>query len=455
VQIRAIRVSHPLIGAEKVNLFLGPVINGQMKTRAEKALWRIKLGCLCWFMIAAAWGSSREGSRTDINPALLYYQAFLLAPEPMSEMDQDYLQSREGAMQKLPQRYEAIFHGYDNEFQLVRQAARAKVACDWGIDLTAGSETLLPQLARAKAVMQATRLRVMWELDHDRQAEARDDLLAAFRLARHVPQNELLISVLVQTASEALNCATVAENFGRFNPETLKELADGIDAIPRVSVARCVAAEKEFGQNWLRLEIERLRKEYPGNDAKVMEGIHAALQKAQSELGTETNTWDKLSKAAGGTSDGLLKLAQQASFADRIAAVLALPHGEYETQLERLKAEVAKSPNPLVPEGLRQFDRARQREFRGQVYLAMVRAAVEYRLHGEVAFQKVQDPWAKGPFAFRRFTFEGVDRGFELKSAYKGQGFEEAMIFVEKQGPAFAVNGVPGHVGKSRPSAKK
>src|SRR5262249_44748341 len=163
--------------------------------------------------------------------------------EPMSEADQDYWYSREATAQKLPQRYDAIFHGYDNEFQMVRQAARAKVPCDWGIDLTPGIETLLPQLARTKAVMQATRLRVAWDLDHDRQAEARDDLLAAFALARNIPQNELLISVLVQIASEAINCATVAEYFGGFSPETLKELADGIDAIPRVSVARCVAAE--------------------------------------------------------------------------------------------------------------------------------------------------------------------------------------------------------------------
>jgi hypothetical protein len=84
-----------------------------------------------------------------------------------------------------------------------------------------------------------------------------------------------------------------------------------------------------------------------------------------------------------------------------------------------------------------------------------VQAAVEYKLNGEAGLRKVQDPWANGPFAFRRFIFEGVDRGFELKSAYKGQGFEDTMIFVEKQGPAFSVNGVPGHVGKSRPAARK
>jgi len=34
-----------------------------------------------------------------------------------------------------------------------------------------------------------------------------------------------------------------------------------------------------------------------------------------------------------------------------------------------------------------------------------------------------------------------VDRGFELKSAYAGRGFREVLIFVEKDGPPFLVNG--------------
>src|SRR5690349_6707332 len=94
------------------------------KGELRKKLMKIRLGCLCWFIMgAAAWAGGHEGSRTNINPALLYYQGFLLAPEPMSEADSDYLHSREGAMQKVPERYEALFHGYDNEFQLIRQAA--------------------------------------------------------------------------------------------------------------------------------------------------------------------------------------------------------------------------------------------------------------------------------------------------------------------------------------------
>jgi len=83
----------------------------------------------------------------------------------------------------------------------------------------------------------------------------------------------------------------------------------------------------------------------------------------------------------------------------------------------------------------------RPREFRAQAQLAMVHAAVEYKLHGEAGLKRVMDPFGNGPFGFRRFVFKGVDRGFELKSAYAGADAPFGMIFVEKQGPAFQITG--------------
>jgi hypothetical protein len=53
----------------------------------------------------------------------------------------------------------------------------------------------------------------------------------------------------------------------------------------------------------------------------------------------------------------------------------------------------------------------------------------------------VADPCGQGPFAFRRFVFQGVERGFELRSASKTLGNEGALIFVEKEGPPVRVNG--------------
>jgi hypothetical protein len=81
---------------------------------------------------------------------------------------------------------------------------------------------------------------------------------------------------------------------------------------------------------------------------------------------------------------------------------------------------------------------------------ALVRAATEYKLHGEEGLRSVTDPFGSGPLALRRFVFEGVDRGFELKSAYKGRDSNEALIFVEKAGPPFRVDGKALEKGTSR-----
>jgi hypothetical protein len=71
----------------------------------------------------------------------------------------------------------------------------------------------------------------------------------------------------------------------------------------------------------------------------------------------------------------------------------------------------------------------------------MVQAAIEYKLRGNEGFQSVVDPLGDGPFEFQRFTFESVDRGFQLKSAYSGRGFPETLIFVEKEGTPFYIIG--------------
>jgi hypothetical protein len=109
--------------------------------------------------------------------------------------------------------------------------------------------------------------------------------------------------------------------------------------------------------------------------------------------------------------------------------------------MKPFQGEIEKSPNPFVRETFPGLPKARAKEFRIQVVLAMVRAAVEYRLHGEPGLQSVTDPCGQGPFGFDRFVFQEVDRGFELKSAFDAGDFKQVLIFVEKEGPPFRVDG--------------
>src|SRR5690242_18009977 len=106
-----------------------------MKTKS------ILLGTL---IAGATLGGQSQQLRTDINPALLYYQGFLVAPDPMAKADMDYLGSKKGREQKWPDRFGPLLASYDNEMDFVRQAGYAKAPCDWGIDVSRGPETRLP-----------------------------------------------------------------------------------------------------------------------------------------------------------------------------------------------------------------------------------------------------------------------------------------------------------------------
>jgi len=380
-----------------------------------------------------------------------------VAPD-LSQADRDYLFTTEWRGQKLPERFGELVARYDNEFKLVRQAAQATVPCDWGIDMSPGPATLLPHLARIKAIAQAARLRAMWDLQQGRPAEARDDLLAAFALGRNSARDGVLISALVQIAVENIVCSTVAENLHQLPQEILKQLADGFAAAPpRGTMAACIPMEKSSFLGWLTDKILELQKENPGNDATVMAGIRELIASAGFEgtdegqpIQARPNFWEQVTKAAEGTSEGVVKLLRDEELLyERLAEIMALPQPEYDSQAKQFSAEIQKSTNPFqkstnpfVSLTFPAFEKARQREFAILVELAMVRAAVAYKLHGEPGLKSVTDPCGQGPFGFERFVSEGVDRGFELRSAYAGRGFPEVLIFVENDGPPFYVNGV-------------
>src|SRR5437899_5842299 len=99
---------------------------------------RLKSLSLSLLLITAAVASGgSESFRTDINPALRYYQAYLVSPD-LSQADRDYLFNREWRGQILPDRFAELLAKYDKEFSQFRAAAQATAPCDWGIDMSPG-----------------------------------------------------------------------------------------------------------------------------------------------------------------------------------------------------------------------------------------------------------------------------------------------------------------------------
>jgi hypothetical protein len=420
----------------------------QNREHLMKIIKLILLSLAVW--LAAATGVRAQDYRTDINPALLYYKSFLLAPD-WSPAERDYLFNTNWQGKKLPEHFGQLMSNYDRQFGAIRQAAHATEPCDWGIDWSAGPGTLLPQLARCKQAAITAQLRVPWELQNGNEADACGDLVATVTLARNSSRDGSIIAALVQIAIENIVCSTVAENYYQISPEGMKQIADGFDAAPaRGTLAAAFANEKSLSREWLVNKILALQQEHPGDDAKVMAALGELFQGETTDDG-KTDLWTEISRKVGGTSDGLLKTVRdEFPLYDKLAAVSALPEPQYEVQIKQFAAEVQSAANPLFSMAFSPVTQTRPREFRAQANLAMVRAATEYKLHGEDGLKSVMDPFGNGPFRYERFVFKGVDRGFKLTSAYAGGSFPAALIFVEKEGPPFLCYGV--HIGQPSPA---
>jgi len=399
------------------------------------------------FLLPAAFAfaapvATAQPYRTDINPALTYYQAFNAAPD-QSQEDRDYLLTNIWQGQKLPDRVGKLLSGYDNEFRLLRMAAQSTVACDWGIDWGAGPETLLTHLAPAKKAAQVASLRVMWDLQQNEETNACADLLAALVLGRNISTDRSLIGVLVQFAIEKIVYFTIAETFNHLSPEALTQIAQGLNGPPPRGTVADAGPTENYLKYWFTNRIAELQTANPGNDAKVMEGFHSIWDSFTRGDGSDSNyRWPQIEAASGGTSDGVMKLFGDLNgMYSRLISIESLPRGQYEEEAEVFLKEVDKSPNPLIRELFPAWRKCRSKEFGAIADLAMVQAAIQYKLHGQAGFNSVTNPIGQGPFSFQRFTFNGADRGFELNADYNGSGFPEVFIFQETDGPPFVVFG--------------
>jgi hypothetical protein len=359
----------------------------------------------------------------------------------LSDADRDYIFTNQWRGQELPDRLGQLLATYDNTFELARQAAHSTVPCDWGIDWSKGPKTLLPHLSRIKSIAQTARLRVMWDLQQGRQTDARDDLLAAVVLGRNGATDGSLISTLVEIAVERIACQAVAENFSRFSSDTLQQIADGLNGPPaRSTIASCMPRETAGFPEWIVSRLQELQKEYPGDDAKALENISDVFTES-GDASPATNRWPEMVAASGGTTAGMIKLVKDLQpLYSRLTEIEALPFPQYEPQMQQFSADLERSTNPFAKELLPALEKCRPKEFTILAELAMVQAAVAYKLHGPTALQSVTDPCGQGPFTYQRFVFDGVDRGFEFSSPYAGAGYQAVLIFVETDGPPFVVD---------------
>lgn len=413
-----------------------------MKTLSPRFLvWLLLL------LLASSRSDAADRFRTDINPALLYWQAWAEAPT-LSDSDQGYLFTNDWRGHKLDQKFGDLIGRYDVAFKLLYRASKSKVACEWGYDLTDGPEALLPGLAKAKVLAQAARLRGLWRLQIGDQDSAIGDLASAFAQGRRLAEDRILISALVQYAIENICINAIAENYHRFSLASLDRFSASIAAgPPSGSVAACIPTEKTSLHGWLLRRIEELGQEST-DPAQVVEKSRELLKLLMDSPGErDPAKADRIIVAAGATVPGIIRyVGELAPMYDELQTLMQTPFPEAQTRIKTFDSRVRAHPNLLVQEMFSAMGNCRRKEFTAEVKRSMLQAAIEQRRGGDAAREQVKDPMSQQPFAYQRFLFDGADRGFELKSAFILPGFNGRMVFVDKDGPAFQIVG--DHIGK-------
>jgi hypothetical protein len=361
--------------------------------------------------VAAGIGSAAPAGqltpRTDINPAVLYWQAFSLYPDLPVEV-------RKGLMPdpRLPAAdAKEQLKKFDPMVEYLRRATRMKVPCDWGIDLADGPATLMPNLVKIRQASQAVLLRAHYALEEERDREAMDELGAVLVLGRNTGAGGTLVSAMLAIGVEDTVNRFVAENFNRFSPQALQSFLKEVDAAPpRPTIKHAMSIEKTAFWEWFIVKLEALRATPSQDNAQAVRDL------LTSGLGSIPEV-DRIIEKAGNTPDQLIAYFREVEpIYDAIEKAADAVPAQLEREANTMRQLTEGSSNQIAQVIFPNVARARRNELGAVVHSAMLRAAITLRLEGEEAFQKLRDPFGNGPFTLRRLPADSSVPGFELDS---------------------------------------
>jgi hypothetical protein len=352
--------------------------------------------------------------RTDINPALLYWQAFSIYPVLTNAEAKLLIEPNAGSSEERAR----LAARFDNSFKLIGRAAQSTAPCDWGVDLADGPEAFVPNVAKIRTGANAALLRAQVALAEGRDEDAVRNLLSIVAMARHTAVQGTLVQAMIQVAIEDMAYKFAAANIGKFDAAALSTLERQLASAPgRKSVADAMQFEKQCFFEWFVKQIEEIRAAHPGNEA-------AAVKTLWSRLFSDKSFPD-LWAQAGQSGAGLIAYCAKTEILyDELLRFASASPAELKPAGNEMRERLDASGNILAQTITPNIVRARTREMETVARLEMVRAAIAFKLRGEVGFRSVRDPFGNGPFAMTP-----QPEGFELRSQLADYGFKGTLAF--------------------------
>jgi hypothetical protein len=304
-----------------------------------------------------------------MNAADRYRQAFAYLPEQDFHAYHGYLNRDDPEVERLVER------GRD-ALDMLDRAARCET-CDWGPEAVLSIPLDVFSSARCLAVLAMLRAQASFGRGDDRAGL--DDLFAITALARHIGHGKYT-SGMAGFAIEHVAVTKAFEVLGRLDSETRRAFAEQLDLLPAFpDLADALRAEQTYFRTMYRDEfaelddrdlVKTIREKFgmPGpteENAGMLEFVFPAGDPAERML-----------NASGGTSAGLLALAEETLAA--MDALVEAANGSDRALSEKLSAlRDAASSNPLLADQLRTFDSMRPIWDRYREQFARLRSRVD------------------------------------------------------------------------------
>lgn len=370
--------------------------------------------------------------RKDINPALLYWQAFSLYPE-LSKPENTALfkdwtrETPDTNDMRLAQRF-------DGAFKFIARARDMQAPCDWGIDPADGPAAIVPNIAKIRTAVNAGLLRARVALDGGNENAAREELIAISVLARNGGTNGALVQLMVHIAAESRILDFIASHFDRFSAQSLLDLRAGLTGRgpSSVSVSQAMVNEKLFFYDWFVEKVEGFRASSNGDDPKFFEKFRELTADVLTTTQNRQTLANQLIQAAGGTSAGLVSYIKVLEpFYQRSIGVAGAPWGESVSRAEALQHDVNTSTNLLVNLFMPNIGRASLKEWQVWFRTAMLVPAWTLKAHGEERFQEACRTGVVGvPLETRRLTLEDGRQAIEVRAKLAQPDLNAVSVFV-------------------------
>jgi hypothetical protein len=279
--------------------------------------------------------------------------------------------------------------------------------CDWGLDLSQGPNLLLPYLSKSRALAQLACFRLRFDFQNKHSMAAVDDACDVLAFARHIAQNPILISILVQGGIERMTIETLAAHLNELDGESIKYLAHRLDQLPRSSTLdETVKVESELDIQWTIQKMEE------AGDAPDWSHLFSFLQ-----LQNPAKDVPALVKEAGGTPDAVTKKLQDlVVYHEEVAKLLSLslPQQEFREKYTELQSRY--NDNPFAKLLLPDYAKVYDIETGAKTRRLMLRAAIAVLQNGPESIKSWEDP------NHQSLTYAKKGDGFQLSSKVTSQG---------------------------------